>query len=52
VSKNFSPFEDKNVLAQTGGNVPLGQLVQNIKLRKYISEDKIKEIAIEKYRSS
>ena len=42
----------KNVPVQIGGNVLVGGLGHNLVPRSYISEHKIKEISIEKYKSS
>jgi hypothetical protein len=50
--KNLPSSDNKSVLVRMDRNIPVSQLVHNIQLRKYIPENKIKEIAIEKYRSS
>jgi hypothetical protein len=43
---------NNNVLDATSESVPVAEVVQSIVCRKYISEDEIKEIAVEKYRSN
>ena len=42
----------KNVPVQVNGNVLVDEVGHSIALRSYISEHRIKEIAIEKYKSS
>ena len=46
-----SSVDDKSVLVRMNRNVPVGELGQYVCPRNYISEQKIKEFAIEKYKS-
>jgi hypothetical protein len=47
---SLSPTKIVPILSDT--TVPIGELVHGVSYRKYISEDEVKEFAIEKYKSN